>query len=146
MIMASILVWNIFPVCYAEGIGVTSFKITSEFLICLILLASMGMLLMYRDHFDQGVLKLLIWSIIFAVGSELAFTLYTNVYSLANMIGHYFKIVSFYFIYRAVVEAGFRKSYDSLFKELKTAGDQLEDRVPNGPGTPINQSTSHRRD
>ena len=46
-----------------------------------------------------------------------------------NMIGHYFKIVSFYFIYRAVVEAGFRQPYDSLFKELKTAGDQLEDRV-----------------
>jgi|GEM_PF-177158 len=129
MIIGSIFVWDIFPVCYAEGIGVTPFKITSEFLICLILLASMGMLLMYRDRFDQGVLKLLIWSIIFAVGSELAFTLYTSVYGLANLIGHYFKIVSFYFIYKAVIETGLREPYDLLFRELKSAHDELEDRV-----------------
>ena len=129
MIMASIFVWNIFPVCYAEGIGLTPFKITSEFIICLILLASMGMLLRYRDRFDEGVLKLLIWSIIFTIASEMAFTLYMNVYGPANLIGHYFKIVSFYFIYKAVIETGLREPYDLLFRELKTAHDELENRV-----------------
>ncbi len=129
MVIASIFVWNIFPVCYVDGIGLTPFKITSEFLICLISLASMGMLLRYRDHFDQGVLKLLIWSIIFTVGSELAFTLYESVYGTANLIGHYFKIISFYFIYKAVIETGLREPYDLLFRELKTAHDVLEGRV-----------------
>ncbi len=147
MIMASIFVWEIFPVCYADRIGFTPFKVTSEFLICLVSLASMGILVRYRDHFDQGVLKLVIWSTIFTTGSELAFTLYTDVHGLTNVIGHYFKIVSFCFIYQAMIEAGLKEPYDSLFKELKTAHDELENRCPRpDSGTPFDQSKACRRE
>ncbi len=129
MIMASIFVWDIVPVYIAEGTGLTASKVTSEFLICLISLASIGILLGYRDRFDQVILKLLIWSIMFTIGSELAFDLYTGEDVIANVIGHYFKIVSFCFIYQAMIEAGLKQPYDVLSRELKTAHDQLEDRV-----------------
>ena len=54
MIMASIFVWDMVPVYYAEGTGLTAYKITSEFLICLISLASIGILLAYRDRLTMS--------------------------------------------------------------------------------------------
>ena len=40
LLLVSIFYWNIFPNCYIEGMGLTPFKKTSEYIISLILVAS----------------------------------------------------------------------------------------------------------
>ena len=77
-------------------------------MICLILLGALVLLIVHRKKFDPRVLRLAVTSIILAIGSELAFTLYISMYGLANLIGHYFKVISFYLIYKAIVETGFQ--------------------------------------
>ncbi len=126
LILPSIFLWGGFPVCFVEGVGLTPFKKISEYVISLILLGSVGTLLWKRSSFDPAVLRLLIISILLTIASELAFTLYTDVYGLFNLIGHYFKIISFYFIYLAVLQIGLADPYALLFRDLKQSEQALK--------------------
>ncbi len=136
MILAAILSGRVFPDCFIEGQGLTPFKIASEYIICLILMAALAHLYKNRTHFDAGVLNLLYVSIVGTMASEIAFTFYISVYGLSNQIGHFLKIISFFMIYKAIIQTGLLRPYDVLFRDLKqshesvkAAHDQLEQRV-----------------
>lgn len=119
LIFMSIFRWNIFPVCFIEGTGLTPFKKISEYIISLILLTSLTLLLRYRREFDDNVLRWIAFSIIFTISSELAFTFYVGAYDFSNLIGHYLKILSFYCMYKAIIESSLTKPYNIMFRELK---------------------------
>lgn len=124
LLLLSIFYWNIFPVCFVEGTGLTSFKKISEYVISLILLTSIALLFKNRQEFDRTVLRWVIGSISLTVASELCFTFYMDAYGISNLIGHYFKILSFYFIYKAIIETGLAKPYDLLFRDVKRSEER----------------------
>jgi PAS domain S-box-containing protein len=136
LLLGSIFYWQVFPVTFVEGTGLTPFKKISEYLISLILLAAIAFTVKKRHAFNPKVLHLVIASIITTIGAELAFTFYVSVYGLSNTVGHFLKIISFFLIYKAIVETGLREPYQLLFRNLKQneqalqeARDQLEDKV-----------------
>ena len=136
VLLVTIFYLNIFPVCYIEGEGLTSFKNFSEYFISFVLIVSIIALLRKRSKFERNVLQLLVASIVAMIISELTFTLYNDVYGLFNFSGHYLKIISFYLIYKAIVETGLRKPYTLLFRDLKqsegvlkTEKDRLEHEI-----------------
>jgi hypothetical protein len=94
--IASIFFWDIFPKCYIEGIGLTRFKKTSEYLIICTLAAGLILFHKKRKMLDETVFNLMRLSIIMTMIAELAFTFYISVYGFSNLIGHFFKIISFY--------------------------------------------------
>jgi PAS domain S-box-containing protein len=110
--------FGVFPDCFIEGSGLTSFKVASEYFISLILIAGIINLRKRREYFESSVLNLLIWSIIITIASEMAFTLYADVYDFFNMLGHYFKVISFYLIYEALIQTNLKKPYRSLVREI----------------------------
>ncbi|MFA5112451.1 MAG: MASE3 domain-containing protein, partial [Desulfobaccales bacterium] len=110
---------RVFPACFVEGAGLTPFKIISEYIICAILLGAMATLWRRRQEFDPAVLRLLVWSIVLTIASELAFTYYVSVYGTANLVGHLLKIAAFYLVYKALIETGLMKPYNLLFRNLK---------------------------
>jgi diguanylate cyclase (GGDEF)-like protein len=116
---------GVFPVCYVEGVGLTPFKIASEYTITLILLASIVLLLRNRDAFDREVLRWLIISLVLTIGAELAFTSYISVYGFSNLVGHFFKIIAFYFTYKAIIEMGLERPHRLLFRNLKKSESEL---------------------
>lgn len=59
------------------------------------------------------------------IRSELAFTFYIGVYDLSNLVGHIFKIISFYLIYQALIVTGLMKPYDLMFRNLKLSEEKL---------------------
>lgn len=115
-----------FPDCFVEGVGLTRFKIVSEYAICLLLLAAAGLLRRRRAAFDPYVFRLLAASIGLTIGAELAFTFYISVYGLSNLIGHFFKLGSFYLIYLGLVEAGLRNPFSIVFRDLKLSQAALK--------------------
>ena len=117
--LASIFVWDIIPTCFVEGSGLTPFKKVSEYVICLLLAAAAAFLWARREYLDPGVLRLILASIAVAVASELAFTFYRDPYAFANLLGHFFKIISFYLLYRAIVETGLEEPFELLFRRLR---------------------------
>jgi PAS domain S-box-containing protein len=125
ILLLSIFYWDLFPACFIEGVGLTPFKKISEYIISLILLASIVLLLKNQREFGRSVLRWVAWSIIFTIASEVAFTFYVHAYGFSNLIGHFFKIISFYLIYKAIIETGLRRPYDLLFRDLKQSEEAL---------------------
>ena len=119
LVMVSIFVWPIFPTAYVEGQGLTPFKIASEYVISGLLLLGGFFLWQRRRVLDPSVWRWLGVAILANVGAELSFTFYVGVYDLSNLVGHFFKVLSFYCIYKAVVETGLVRPYSLLFRELK---------------------------
>jgi signal transduction histidine kinase len=129
LVLASIFSFKTCPICFVEGQGLTPFKKISEYIISLILVASIVLLVKNRKEFDKIVFQWVIFSIISAIFSELAFTFYVNVYGFSNLVGHFFKIISFYLLYKAIFETGLKNPYDLLFRNLKQSEDALRERT-----------------
>ena len=129
LLLLSIFYWRIFPVCFVEGMGLTPFKKISEYIISFFFLCSAALLFAYREKFDDDVRRWIIGSIGLSIASELTFTTYAAAYDLANLLGHYLKILSFWCIYKALIETGLRKPYALFFRDLKQSEAQLEIRV-----------------
>ncbi len=128
LILLSIFHWKSFPVCFVEGAGLTPFKIASEYAICLILLFSGVLLHKSRHRFDRSVLHWVLWSIVTAIASDLAFTLYVDAYGFSNLAGHFLEIISFYCIYKAIVDTGLSKPYSLLLRNLKQSEEELREQ------------------
>jgi signal transduction histidine kinase len=129
LLLGSIFAWQIFPVAYVEGSGLTAFKIISEYIVALSFLAAIGILLWKRQEFNPDVLRYLILSLGFSTASELAFTSYVSVYGGANLAGHMLRLVAFYFLYKAIIETGLVKPYAILLRDLKHSEDGLREHA-----------------
>ena len=116
---------GIFPDCFIESVGLTPFKVYSEYII--IAITGVSILLFYskRNMFNKRAFSYLIGSFIFLIVSELFFTFYIDVYGISNLMGHFFKIFSFYCIFRALVVMTLYRPYDTLFKDLKQIEQKL---------------------
>jgi PAS domain S-box-containing protein len=125
LLVGAIFYWDLFPRCFIEGMGLTPFKIYSEYFICLLLLGAIGHLLFHRRHFAKDVLQLLVASMLLTIGAELTFTAYVSVYDWANFAGHLLKILSYYLIYLAVIQTGLLRPYTLLFRDLKKSQEEL---------------------
>jgi len=132
-VIVSILYWNIFPACFVEGVGLTTFKKVSEYLISFILVGAILGMFQQRREFDTGVLRLLFAAIIVTIASELSFTFYESPFGFPNLLGHFLKIAAFYLIYKAIIETGLVKPYDLLFRDLKLREEQYRDLYEESP-------------
>jgi signal transduction histidine kinase len=118
----------VFPAAYIEGVGLTPFKIVSEYVIAGIFLAAAYGLYRNRGQFEPGVARALIWSLVIAAGAELLFTTYVGVYDLPNRLGHFLTIVSYYLVYIAIVKTGIVRPYTLLERsreELRSLSHHL---------------------
>ncbi len=125
VLVVSIFFWEIFPVCFDAGKGLTPFKKISEYLICLILLLSMVKFYRERKSFDSCVFNFIMAALVLNIMTGISFTLYSHPYSFTNFFGHYIKIFYFYLIYKAIIETGLARPYDVLFRTLKESETAL---------------------
>ncbi|MBC8507981.1 MAG: PAS domain S-box protein, partial [Chloroflexi bacterium] len=126
ILFLSAIFGGIFPDCFVEGIGLTPFKKISEYLISMVLMVTIVWLSQKKTHFDTGVFRFLIASLVTTIFAELSFTFYNDVTGFSNFIGHIFKIISFYMIYRALLQIGLTKPYAILFHYQKTREAELK--------------------
>ncbi len=119
VILLSIFYWKIFPACFIDGYGLTEFKKISEYIISVFMLCSIILLYKKKDSFEKHIFKLVNISILFAIFSELNFTLYSSAYGRFNAIGHIFEIFSYYFIYKAIIVTGLKNPFNLLYGKLK---------------------------
>ncbi len=129
ILIASIFYWKIFPICFVDGSGLTPFKKISEYIICAILLASIFLLQKNKENFEGKVYQLLLASIICTIISELAFTYYVSNYGLSNLVGHYFKIISFFLVTQALIKTGVEKPFELIFLEFDRANKGMKQEI-----------------
>ena len=121
----SIFFWNIFPLCFVEGQGVTLFKKLSEYAISAILVASIALLGGRKLTISNQERLFLAGAFAMNVASELVFTLYVSAYGYQNMIGHLLKLGSFTLAYQALFSTKVRSRL-SLIDELTRSTARLE--------------------
>ena len=124
--LLSIFYWKNFPVCYLDGVGLTKFKIISEYLICACLILALWLLKIKKKFLDEVVYRSMITAVVLTMFAELAFTFYVSVYDLSNLLGHYFKLLSFYFVYRALIWSGLSHPYTTLFCNMEKEKELLK--------------------
>lgn len=127
VLLFSIFYLRVFPICYIEDLEqLTPFKIVMEYVISGILLISIIVILLKHKLFTKSLIRLMIVSMVLTILSEMAFTLYDDFFGFFNLLGHYFKILSFYLIYRAIIKTGLIKPYEILFRDLKKREEQYK--------------------
>ena len=126
VIFVSIFYLKIFPTAYIDGIGLTTFKKISEYVISLILVMSAVYLSTKRKNLDRKIYIYIITSIIFTIASELAFTTYLGVYDYSNMLGHFFKIISFILMYKIIVETGVKNPLAYIFRNMEQSTEIIK--------------------
>ena len=125
LLLLSIFAVPVFPDCYVEGSGLTPFKVVSEYVIAALLVLGGIAVYRVRDAFSPRVTGHLAAAILVMIASELAFTLYSSVYGLSNMVGHLLMVLSFGLIYVAFVETGIRQPYAVVFTSLTASEERL---------------------
>lgn len=119
----SIFFTNYFPNCYLDGIGLSKFKIISEYIIIVINIINIFLLYKNKQYFETSIVKLFIQSFIFVILGEVFFTFYFDVYGIFNALGHVFKAISYVFICHAIffenIKAPFEKTLISYKEELE---------------------------
>jgi signal transduction histidine kinase len=129
LLLLSIFYWRNFPTCYIEGSGLTLFKRVSEYVIAFIFLFTIAVLFKSSRRYDNKIFNLLIAALAIMTGAEIAFADYVNVYGAANQIGHLLIVLSFYIIYKAIIETGLKTPITLLFRNLKQSEQSLQQRA-----------------
>ncbi|MBE0416650.1 MAG: SpoIIE family protein phosphatase [Coriobacteriia bacterium] len=126
-LLSTVFVFDIFPVALVDGVGLTPFKVWSEYAISGAMALSLVAVWRYRDTFNREVLWLLTAMILTAIAAELAFTLYVDPYGAWNFVGHLLKVVTFFLLYRAIVETALVRPLDVLFQNLQRTAEKLKE-------------------
>ncbi|MBT3558193.1 MAG: PAS domain S-box protein [Rhodospirillales bacterium] len=113
------LIWSgNFPDAFIDGQGLTRFKINSEYVIISILFAALAHIVRKRTLMDHSMFALLTGSIVFTMAAELAFTYYISVYDTSIIVGHIFKIASYWLLFISIVRTTLIKPYAMLGMEI----------------------------
>jgi diguanylate cyclase (GGDEF)-like protein len=109
---------EVWPVLFIPGEGLSGLKIAAEYGIIAIL--GLTAWLLYRQTqtpqtFDAANL---FTATLITILSELCFTLYSNVNDIFSLVGHTYKVIAYFCIYRAVFVASIREPYQRLAQEI----------------------------
>ena len=109
--LLAVFYWNIFPQTFIPGHGLTGFKVYSEYIISLILVASIVLLMRHQNLFGPQVYRSLLLFFLISIATELSLTFYKTNGGWENVIGHLLKVTAYFFLYRAVVETNLQQPY-----------------------------------
>ncbi len=120
------------PRTFIAGEGLTRFKVVSEYVLATAYLAA-AVLLVQRARREASVeiawLACASWTLAL---TELFFTLYASVTDIFNLLGHVFKVIAYFMVYRAVFMAGVQDPQRRLQREqslLRSLIDSVPDLI-----------------
>lgn len=129
-----IVTWvpDLLPLMYEEGVGLTELKKNLELVIIFLFFIS-GIKSVLRYFKSGETLELTFtFSMVLSIYSESAFMQYSSVYDIYNYLGHIYKFLSFFLIFRVIFITNIRKPYIELYdakQELKNYANNLDSIV-----------------
>jgi diguanylate cyclase (GGDEF)-like protein/PAS domain S-box-containing protein len=120
---------DLVPRTFIPGRGLTGFKVAAEYVIIGVNVIT-ALLLLAKMRRQQPFNVAALFGAVCAMAlSEYFFTLYASVADLFNLMGHFYKVVSYLFLYRAL----FVETIEAPYQQLEEAQAQLKgmmDAVP----------------
>ncbi len=121
------------PVLFINEIGLTPLKLYLEYaiigiqLLCILVFARI-----YLIEQDERGYSFIIIGLMVSIFSELAFTLYASVYDTYNLLGHIYKIIAYYLLFKALYVLNVQKPYliiREAERKISNYADNLEKLV-----------------
>lgn len=119
---------DLWPRTFVEGEGVTLFKKGFEWTLAGVFLVVLLRLRRRAQDFDPQIYYLLLGCVAAKIGTELSLSGYSELYGLANFVGHALKILSAWLFLKAVVDSGLRRPQSLIFGAMereKTLSDEV---------------------
>ena len=117
-----LLLWLVFtnqlPLIYLDSFGL--------YATIVVMGVAIGLFWHHRAQISQHLLTNLLLAAAFMMAANLAFVRYPNVYVEANHWGHIFKIFSYWYVYRALVQSALNEPFD-LLTRTASAYDAVPD-------------------
>lgn len=114
------------PAAFVEGVGLTPFKIYSEYIICIILLMTFFAYYWRRKLSNTRIYYYFMSGIIVSLFGELSFTLYASVYDTYNALGHIYKLFAFLLIYHGLFKSAIEEPYVHVLESTRLQRDAEE--------------------
>lgn len=118
---------QIYPQMYIEGKGLTEIKIDLEYVVMALCAAAIIVFMREYKHTKDFLTVVFSGSLLLRIFSELAFTNYSRVYDIYNYLGHVYKILAYFIVFRVVYIYSVQKPY----LQLSQATDQLKNYADN---------------
>ena len=115
---------GLFPVMNVENIGITNTKIALEYFV---IFGSMVAMLIYkwtRRDYHPFMYHTIIAALFFNVIAESCFTLYVDLYGITNVVGHIFKFIAYWMIFRGIVVTALKEPF-AVMSKRSTAYDAI---------------------
>lgn len=90
------------PILFVEGSGMTNLKVRLEYFICFIIMLTLIILIKRYVKKPNIITLYLIAGVFLMLVGELYFTIYSKVFDIENLIGHVYKFLGYFYLYRAI--------------------------------------------
>ncbi|NBI05470.1 MASE3 domain-containing protein [Senegalia massiliensis] len=127
IVLGYLVIYNssIIPTFFDEKTGLTSTKIVLEYIVVLLLVVSMYLIYKTSKEKNSILTKHMLIAITIAIASEITFTMYINVHDSINLLGHVFKVISYFLIFRVL----FIENIKDPYRKASEMREQLNNHV-----------------
>lgn len=116
LFVLDIMYFNFLPDSWDNG--KTEFKMVMEYFITTVLIISLYYYIMARKMMDSNLFFYLELSMVLKIISEIIISLYSFNTDIMFSLGHIIKVVSFFLMYKGIVENGLQRPYEKLIHNL----------------------------
>ncbi|MBK1813369.1 PAS domain S-box protein [Clostridium sp. YIM B02505] len=124
-IILSIYVLKVFPESYIEGYGNTLFNQVSRITIIIVLFISGIILYKVPNKKNRELVFFMELSIIFRIINEILFLFFDYTLCIENTSAYIFRVISFYMLYKGVVQCGLKQPFNKVTGALIETKDRL---------------------
>ena len=110
----SLIHLNELPLTFIQGQGLTPLKIVLEWSYFAIYLGSAVVLYLRRHVVTNCDFRSLLLALLLLAVGELFFTVYVSAGDSANTLGHIYKVVAYYYLYRSIYAEAIRLPFDKI--------------------------------
>ena len=108
----------VFPSMFVPGEGLSFVKVVMEWLVFGIYVVTASLLYWRRQRIVNCNVNSLILALILLAIGELFFTMYVQVSNTANFFGHVYKVIGYYYLYRAILSETVHQPYQQIQKMI----------------------------
>lgn len=119
---------DLVPPLYIAPDGLTPLKIHLEYIFIAVYILEGVLLWTIRFKLTESVFKNLLYFFLFSVFCELTLTCYDNVYTYI-LLGYIYKVVAFYFLFKAVYMSGVVNHFYTLGEMGKMSAELLKEQI-----------------
>lgn len=116
---------NLFPTCFIYKLGFSNFEIKCEYILFLVMLSSILLFIRNRKYFSKTIIFFMSLYLIFTMLVRIISIIDSTAYNDFSIVAHAFKFISYFFLYKSLVENVLKNPLSILYSDLSNKNNEL---------------------